>query len=1086
MKLFSYSSALPHFSWLGREEKKVGHGGAKSGWPPPEPRPPDEPGFIQAALGECAHTIYIHHPAAPEETQEWRSDGQMTNMLLLPEQVLDQGFDENLFELPPETRDNVNPPASTVPVTTDYPGDYEFQLRFQKSGVAKSVTTTFSPTLNKLYCQIGKTTPIEVMVTKEPPQGAVLRATAIYKKTEHVADVVRRCPHHQNEDSAEHRSHLIRVEGNQRAQYFEDPHTKRQSVTVPYETPQLGSEMTTILVNYMCNSSCMGGMNRRPILTILTLESQDGMVLGRRCFEVRVCACPGRDRKTEEENSTKNGTKQTKKRTALMWTYGTAEHDYFYPKTLNLTLTWEQARNHCQVCFKDLVTVTPSNSHWIASNLSSASWIGLRKNFNWTTISNSTTGLNSTANFNWTGWANGDPLTFQNWYPGWPVFKSPFPRRDCCSCSCTCPAASALTTPSFTRYTSFTTSNVMNYSEQVTSNFSTTSQPVTGVTGLSTDTTNQPLTGVTGNSTNTTNQPVTGVSGNSTNTTNQPVTGVSGNLGDTTDQLFTEEGEIFGQCERSPMPLPDVPDPDELYIEDSCVAMLMFGAWVEKDCSDLLPFICYEEHFVCKAIVDNVTSTSANLTWPAGPGDIDHYRLEVVEGGTMELNQSFTMTFNYNLLQLKPGANYSVQVVPVKCGRDLGTEEVTFNTIPNKVENLHVVNVTETSVLLSWKEPDGIVESYLIKVQDNDNVTSETNNKEVTGLTSGRAYTFSVFSEVPSQRSEASNITAFTKPCKVTNLNVSNNTANSLLLTFDPPEGNATHFVVVAVNDSDIPLHENMWVNNTNQPRQEVQIEGLPMGTRVTLKVAAWANSSGDYVTISNYTAPGPISNLLLDTTSHSLTATWARPVTNYSFFIIKLFLNNRTVDEMVEEKNRADFNDLKTAAKYKVKVYSVMGNIRGAPVEDFMFTRPEPPIDARIITEETNKTHITFGWTPPKNIENATYQVSISSTFWRHHWSYRVEDKTSFIFNESKSGTKYLFEVQTVAGQNMSLPKNTTYVTEANKKEISLSMLCSSSEPLHCSETSVLSELRHRLEKAWVDGITWSLEPQQSENTVL
>ena len=50
---------------------------------------------------------------------------------------------------------------------------------------------------------------------------------------------------------------------------------------------------------FKCFSSCAAGPSRRPVQVIFTLV-RDGQTLGRRVVEVRVCACPGRDRTSEE------------------------------------------------------------------------------------------------------------------------------------------------------------------------------------------------------------------------------------------------------------------------------------------------------------------------------------------------------------------------------------------------------------------------------------------------------------------------------------------------------------------------------------------------------------------------------------------------------------------------------------------------------------------------------------------------------------------------------------------------------------------------------------------------------------------
>jgi tumor protein p63 len=65
-----------------------------------------------------------------------------------------------------------------------------------------------------------------------------------------------------------------------------------------------GADWVTILLQFHCFSSCVGGLNRRPVLVVFTLERKsDGGVIGRQAIEVRVCACPGRDRQADQKGS---------------------------------------------------------------------------------------------------------------------------------------------------------------------------------------------------------------------------------------------------------------------------------------------------------------------------------------------------------------------------------------------------------------------------------------------------------------------------------------------------------------------------------------------------------------------------------------------------------------------------------------------------------------------------------------------------------------------------------------------------------------------------------------------------------------
>ncbi|XP_064604286.1 tumor protein p73-like [Liolophura sinensis] len=193
----------------------------------------------------------------------------------------------------------------STPSNTNYPGTYGFQVSFsppQKE--TKSTSWTYSALGRKLYVKMASSCPVQFHTSQPPPEGSIIRAMAVFSKAEHAQGVVTRCPNHVS--SREHNqnhpapSHLVRCE-HQLSHYLDDPSTGRHSVLTPYQQPQAGCPHLTYLYQFMCLGSCVGGPNRRPMQIVFTLEN-DQLVLGRAAVDIRICACPARDKRLEEKS----------------------------------------------------------------------------------------------------------------------------------------------------------------------------------------------------------------------------------------------------------------------------------------------------------------------------------------------------------------------------------------------------------------------------------------------------------------------------------------------------------------------------------------------------------------------------------------------------------------------------------------------------------------------------------------------------------------------------------------------------------------------------------------------------------------
>ncbi|KAF8793440.1 Cellular tumor antigen p53 like protein [Argiope bruennichi] len=185
----------------------------------------------------------------------------------------------------PQPPDGAHVPRirSSLPATSNWHGNYGFKVT------------------NKLYVRKDAVCPFSFQTNTLMPDDVFVRAMAVYSSPEHASVVVTRCVNHSQKEILEGKreaEHLIRSDSHL-AQYEIDVETKRHSVVVPFENPPVGQSYSTYIFRFVCFSSCSGGPNRRPLTLVFTLEHGTN-VLGRIALDLKICACPGRDRDLAE------------------------------------------------------------------------------------------------------------------------------------------------------------------------------------------------------------------------------------------------------------------------------------------------------------------------------------------------------------------------------------------------------------------------------------------------------------------------------------------------------------------------------------------------------------------------------------------------------------------------------------------------------------------------------------------------------------------------------------------------------------------------------------------------------------------
>ncbi|XP_037379898.1 fibronectin isoform X7 [Talpa occidentalis] len=444
--------------------------------------------------------------------------------------------------------------------------------------------------------------------------------------------------------------------------------------------------------------------------------------------------------------------------------------------------------------------------------------------------------------------------------------------------------------------------------------------------------------------------------------------------------------------------------------------------------------------------VDQVEDTSIVVRWSRPQAPITGYRIVYspsVEGSSTELNLPETAN-SVTLSDLQPGVQYNITIYAVEEDQESTPVFIQQETtgVPRTdavppPKDMQFVEVTDVKITIMWTPPESPVTGYRVEVIPV-NLPGEHGQRlpisrnafaEITGLTPGVTYHFNVFAVNQGRESKPLTAKQTTKLDAPTNLQFTNETDSTVMVSWTPPRARiAGYRLTLVLTRGGQPKQYNVGPTATQYP-----LRNLQPGSEYTVTLMAVKGNqqspkvTGVFNTLQPQSSIPPYNTEVTETT---IVITWM-PAPRIGFKLgVRPSQGGEAPREVTSDSGSIVVSGLTPGVEY---IYTITvlrdGQERDTPIVDKVVTPLSPPANLHLETNPDTGVLI-VSWERTTTPDISGYRITTTPT--DDQQGYSLEEvvdanQSSCTFENLNPGMEYNVSVYTVKGDKESVPISDT-----------------------------------------------------------